>query len=33
MRIPEPEAALSPQRQLSLLAQMVRLVRDGGTRS
>jgi predicted ATPase len=27
----EPEAALSPQRQLSLLAQMVRLVRDGGT--
>jgi predicted ATPase len=26
----EPEAALSPQRQLSLLAQMVRLVRDGG---
>ena len=26
----EPESALSPQRQLSLLAQMVRLVRDGG---
>jgi predicted ATPase len=26
----EPEAALSPQRQLFLLAQMVRLVREGG---
>jgi predicted ATPase len=26
----EPEAALSPQRQLSLLAQMARLVRRGG---
>ena len=27
----EPEAALSPQRQLSLLAQIARLARDGGT--
>lgn len=27
----EPESALSPQRQLSLLVQISRLVRDGGT--
>ena len=27
----EPEAALSPQRQLSLLVQIARLARDGGT--
>ena len=27
----EPEAALSPQRQLSLLVQIARLVREGGT--
>ncbi len=27
----EPESALSPQRQLSLLVQIARLVRDGGT--
>ena len=27
----EPESALSPQRQLSLLVQIARLARDGGT--
>ena len=27
----EPESALSPQRQLSLLLQIARLARDGGT--